>query len=630
MCVGGVMGRAPRRFSRSCRCVVGVWLAWWALAGPVVGQPAPVPLPSVGVQAMRVANEEPVGTFAMPVSALRFEPLVDVQSRNLAEGQADVAIRAGLFEQTGFRIGVLPLFDPQTGHYFAELPLPPEVLSGPQVLTGVAHALAGWNAGAGTIAYGWRPIRRARMVQAAAGEDRTRRASWYEGWTVATRGGATIGVDTSFAASRSDGSVPLGDHDFRRVHSRVQRRGDTAQTDLFAGYQAKFFGWPNLYTPFNSAESENLQTVLVALHHREDWGGDDGIELGAYYRRNKDDYAFNRFAPVGPVHPFQHTTWVRAAAAEVRHTWAGARWRARAVVLGDRLVSTSLTAGRYRDRIHRTVALAPEWRGVRAGGGSWEGRVGVTYDDTSRDDDAWSPVAEVVLDRGASARGPRRLHVGYGVATQTATYTALNAAAGAGLFRGNPNLDRQTARTLEAGFAGTGWGWTGQVAVFRRWDDALVDWTYRRGVTARTANPVDLATTGAEAVIRRSHERWDLVLGLTTYARRSDYRGAAVDASFYALNFPRVRATVAIVARLGRGWEVRLDNEVRRQEANLLRRSAGRDAFLSAGAVTFTPPAWRGISFALQGENLWNDAFEEVPAVPAARRQVVFSVTHRR
>jgi outer membrane cobalamin receptor len=300
------------------------------------------------------------------------------------------------------------------------------------------------------------------------------------------------------------------------------------------------------------------------------------------------------------------------------------------VVLADRLVSSSLTAGRYRDRLHRTLALAPEWRGVRPGGGSWEARLGATSDDTNRDGSAWSPLAEVVLDRGASVSGPQRLHLGYGVSTQTATYTALNAATGAGLFRGNPNLGRQTARTLEAGLAGVAGGWNGNLTVFQRWDDALVDWTYRRGVTARTANAVDLGTTGAEAVFRRSVDRWDFVLGLTAYVRRSDYRGAAVDASFYALNFPRLRATAAVVARVGRGWEVRLDNEARRQEANLLRRSARRDAFLSSGSVSFTPPAFRDLSFALQAENLWNDAFEEVPAVPAARRQVVFSVTYRR
>lgn len=602
----------------------------WAGVASLCGQSSFVPLPGVAVEAVRVANEQPVATFAMPVSALRFEPLVDVQARNLAEGQADVSIRAGLFEQTAFRVGVLPVFDPQTGHYFAELPVPPEVLTSPEVLTGVAHAMAGWNAGAGTVAYGWRPIRRAQVVQAAAGEDHTRRASWYEAWTVATDGGRTLGFDASVADSRSDGSIPLGDHDFRRVHGRLQVRGASAQTDLFAGYQAKFFGWPNLYTPFNSPESENLQTVLVALNHREEWGGGDGVEVGAYYRRNKDDYAFNRFAPLGAVHPFQHTTWVRAAAAEVRRTWGGARWHVRAVVMGDRLKSTSLKSGRFQDRMHRTFALAPEWRGSRSRGGNWEARAGVTYDDTNRDAAAWSPLAELALDWGAAASGVRRVHVGYATSTQTATYTALNAATGAGLFRGNPNLGRQTARTLEAGVSGALAGWTGQVAVFQRWDDALVDWTYRKGVTARTANPVDLSTAGAECVVRRSVERWDFVLGVTAYSRRSDYGSATVDASFYALNFPRFRATGAIVARVARGWEVRIDNEVRRQSDSLLRGATNRDAFLTSASVAFTPRAWKAVTFSLQAENLWNDDFQEVPAVPAARRQMVFGVTYRR
>jgi hypothetical protein len=103
-----------------------------------------------------------------------------------------------------------------------------------------------------------------------------------------------------------------------------------------------------------------------------------------------------------------------------------------------------------------------------------------------------------------------------------------------------------------------------------------------------------------------------------------------VDASFYALNFPRFRATGAVVVRLGRGWEVRIDNEVRRQSDSLLRRASNRDAFLTAAVVAFSPSGWKGVTLSLQAENLWNDDFEEVPAVPAGRRQVVFGVTYRR
>ena len=88
-------------------------------------QTEPVTLPAVTVYSSQVANQEPAGSFAMPVSALSYEPLVDVQARNMAEGQADVSIRGGTFENTGFSIGAVPIYDPQTGHYFAELPIAP-------------------------------------------------------------------------------------------------------------------------------------------------------------------------------------------------------------------------------------------------------------------------------------------------------------------------------------------------------------------------------------------------------------------------------------------------------------------------------------------------------------------------
>ena len=132
-------------------------------------------LPQVTVYSPRVANQDPVGTYAMPVSALRFEPLVDVQARNLAEGQADIAIRGGIFENTGFRIGAVPLFDPQTGHYFAEIPVAPAMLGAPAILTGTDNATAGFNASVGTISYDWRPVRQTGALTLAAGEYDTNR-----------------------------------------------------------------------------------------------------------------------------------------------------------------------------------------------------------------------------------------------------------------------------------------------------------------------------------------------------------------------------------------------------------------------------------------------------------------------
>ena len=86
-------------------------------------------LPTLYVDAQQTANIRPVTTYESPVSNLEFEPRVDLQSRNMAEAQGDVTIRGGIFENTGFRVGSATLIDPQTGHYFAELPIAPETVS---------------------------------------------------------------------------------------------------------------------------------------------------------------------------------------------------------------------------------------------------------------------------------------------------------------------------------------------------------------------------------------------------------------------------------------------------------------------------------------------------------------------
>ena len=95
---------------------------------------------------------------------------LDVQARNLAEGQADIAIRGGIFENTGFRIGGAALYDPQTGHYSAEIPVAPAMISAPRILTGVDNALGGFNADVGTIAYDWQRIRARGEMTVAAGQ----------------------------------------------------------------------------------------------------------------------------------------------------------------------------------------------------------------------------------------------------------------------------------------------------------------------------------------------------------------------------------------------------------------------------------------------------------------------------
>ncbi len=542
----------------------------------------------------------------------------------ITEGQADVAIRGGIFENTGFKIGAISLYDPQTGHYLAEIPIASAMLLSPQVLTGADNALAGFNAGVGTVAFGWRPIEQRGEASVAVGDYATNRQSLYQGVVLPAAGGLTIAADADLSRSESDGSVPFGDHNFRRASGRLQLRGAQSQTDFFAGYQAKFFGWPNLYTPFKSDETENLKTLLVALNHRADFGGGDYLQAGAYYRRNVDDYRFNRFAAVGPVLPFFHTTWTRGAALDGHQTLGDYAVAFSVQAMRDSLKSTSLTFGRFHTRDYLKVAVVPEHE-IDTTDGKLKLRAGATYDETNHDGSAFSPIVVAELTRP----GGGRLYAQYTESTQVPTYTALNSNAAAGLFRGNPNLGRETSRNLEAGAAFKNAGWTVETALFYRWDNKLADWTFRQGVTARTANAVDIGTFGLEVVASHKSPRCDLVFGYTFLDKNADYGAAVVDASFYALNFAKHRLTAAVVLRLGAGFEVRLDNEFRVQEKNLLRVIGGNDAVLSAAGLYYLPPRLRGLEFSLLVDNLWDSDFQDVPAVPAARRQFSAGAAYR-
>ena len=93
-----------RALQLSILCAFGVLSLVLGLA-----QDGPAVLSEVRVFSDRIANQASAGAFAMPVSALRFEPQVDVQTRNLGEEQADLTIRGGTFESVGVKLGGISL-----------------------------------------------------------------------------------------------------------------------------------------------------------------------------------------------------------------------------------------------------------------------------------------------------------------------------------------------------------------------------------------------------------------------------------------------------------------------------------------------------------------------------------------
>lgn len=596
-------------------------------------------LPTLVVSGQETANLQPVTTYQSPVSNLEFNPRIDFQSRNMAEAQGDVTIRGGIFENTGFRVGSATLIDPQTGHYFAELPIAPEMLTTPDVLVAGDNALYGFNSTIGTISYGWSQIQNGGSATLGGGDNDLNFQRIHHAVTgdFTNSEDWSWGVEAEVSRSESDGTIEHGDHDFDRTTGRVQLVGPNSQTDFFAGYQSKFFGWPKMYTARDGElETENLKTRLFMINHKHHYGNDSDIELTAYHRRHTDHYVLRSDDP--SYYEAFHETEVSSLALAGGHTLNEAlALNYSAQFTSDEIESADffkgsplggLERGKFQSRDYIKVALLPEYSIQIDEGETLSLSAGASFDDTNRNDSEISAIAKAnwkhIHDNGNS----ENLYISYAESSQVAGYTAIGGGT-TGLFASNPNLNRETSQNLELGSRIKRGDWSFEGAIFYRWDNDLVDWTYSDGDEfARSANPVDIETFGVELI---ASKRWDTIKTIASYTfldKDEDYGDDTIAGSFYALNYANHRITLGAIWTPCDIIQLRIDNEWRSQEDNALRNSDDEALFTHIGVSVF-PPKVDGLELFVAVDNAWDDDFEDVPGTPGRSDQVSAGATFR-
>jgi hypothetical protein len=583
----------------------------------------------ITVNSSTTANTKPVGTFGSPVSNLEYDPRVDLQSRNMAEAQADVTIRGGIFENTGFRIGSATLVDPQTGHYFAEIPIAQEMLSNASVLTGADNALLGVNSSVGTVSREWKPIKTSGSASIGAGNNSFNLQRIHSAVSVPLSNTAdwTLGFEGEFSRSESDGTIENGDHDFQRVSGRIQLVGQSSQTDLFFGTQDKFFGWPNMYTPFNVNETEDLKTDLMILNHKQVYAQDSTFEVSAYYRNNKDHYVFSRENP--QAFEAFHETDVKSIALSGRHAQTTSfAWNYSAQFIEDRIESTTLE-NNFTSREYYKVSVLPEYQINLEDDQQLTFRLGAAFDDTSRDDSQVSLIGDITWNTVNADDTSQTFYLSYAEASQVAGYTAIGGSNTGGLFRSNYNLEREITKNIELGLALDRDTWRLDSAIFYRQDNDLTDWTYSLNSTsARSANSVDIDTLGLEFLFVKRFENAEIITSYTFLDKSEDYGTEDIDASFYALNFPDHRVTLGLIWRPTDIVEIRIDNEWRKQEENILR-NGDDDALFTHFTLKVSPSQFKGVEITFAADNPWDESFEEVPGTPGRGEQYTVSATYR-
>ncbi|EDY84018.1 TonB-dependent receptor domain protein [Verrucomicrobiia bacterium DG1235] len=579
-----------------------------------------IELPELYVTSSHTATVEPASTFGAPVSRLELNPQFDLQVRNIAEAQGDVSIRGGIFENTGFRVGAATLIDPQTGHYFAEIPIAPEMLRGPGLLVAGDNAFGGFNSTVGTVDYSWMEIAEGGSVAVGFGDNSLNFQRFHQAKVLSESADASWGVEIEISRSEGAGSIENGDHNFVRYSSRLQRLANDSQTDLFAGYQSKYLAWPELYAaPYGSNESDSVRTTLLMFNHAQSYGGDSKWEATAYHRRHHDHYLFNRASLDN--RSFVHQTEVSAAAVNGAHVLSDVvTLNYMAQLTADEIESTNLE-NNFTSRSYAKLSVLPEFLISENGERRVSLRAGASFDDSNRNASKLSPIADVTWTNGDDS-----YYFSLSQTSQVSGYTAVGGSTG-GLFASNPDLVREVTRNVEVGATLKRSDWSLSAAGFVREDADLVDWTYSFGSpNARSARNVDIDTYGVEIIASRRFGELELLGSATLLDKDEDYGDASVDASFYALNYAKVRLTAAAVWRATDLIQVRLDNEYRQQRESVLRE--GDDtAFFSHVGIYYTVPEVEGLELSASVENLWEDDFQEIPGTPGRGRQ--FSVGAR-
>jgi vitamin B12 transporter len=501
-------------------------------------------------------------------------------------------------------------------------------LSEASIMTGADNALYGVNSSVGSVSFGWKPIKTAGSVSIGAGNNNFNLHRIHSGVSMAVDDANDwiIGFEGEYSFSESDGTIDNGDHDFKRTSGRVQLVGPSSQTDLFFGSQDKFFGWPNMYTPFNVNETEDLRTRLLMLNHKQNYAADSTFEISAYSRRHNDHYVFSRENP--EIFQAFHKTDVKSLAFSGRHGQIESfALNYSAQFIEDSIVSTTLENS-FTSRRYFKASVLPEYQMSLKDEQQLTFRLGAAFDDTNRDDSDVSLIGDITWNSFNSDDSSQTVYLSYAEASQVAGYTAIGGSNTSGLFRSNAGLEREMTKNIELGLALDGLTWSFNSAIFYRKDNDLVDWTYSfNSTSARSANPVDIETLGLELLATKRLANAEIITSYNFLDKSDDYDAVDIDASFYALNYPGHRLTLGAIWYLTDTVEMRVDNEWRKQEKNILRNSDDNALFTHL-TLKVSPSYFQGLDITFAADNLWDESFEEIPGTPGRGEQYTVTVTY--
>ena len=254
----------------------------------VTGVYEPAPLQ----EADRDLTVIPVDTFEKLLSntvfdLLRLDTALNVQSRGVDGIQTDISIHGGNFGQTLVLVDGIRMDDAQTGHFDAEIPLPPDAVGRVEILAGAGSAIYGSDAVGGAVnVISAAPETNELHLRAALGSFGTNQESGSLSfvWPAASQ-------QLFFSRDFSTGFMDGRDYRNLSLASLTHARTSIGDSDVTLAYNDRPYGANGFYGPYDSWE--RTRTWFAAL--RQTLGRN--TEASFAFRRHTDLYVLLRDDP---------------------------------------------------------------------------------------------------------------------------------------------------------------------------------------------------------------------------------------------------------------------------------------------------------------------------------------------
>lgn len=566
---------------------------------------------------VRVVTREEIvalpGAHTVP-DVLRAVLGVDVRRRGSGGAQADVGIRGADFNGTLVLVDGQPVNDPQSNHHSFDLDVPVAAIERIEVLAGPGSAV--W--GAGAIGGAVNVVTRAANLGRATLQLESRYA---HGTQSLDQGGVRVAMRVAEPVTlavdwwRSETSGFRDDTESAADVVRLSGRWDTGRgpVTLALGYADRAFGAYGFYgTAFpNQRESTRTRTATLA----------GALSVGAFtlapsllLRAHHDDFLLERANPASDenVHDDGSAT-ARLAASRpafggtVAFGAEGGRDTIRSTNLGDHERS-------------RGAVFAEFARSWDAGGPGGLGlRAGLRADAIEDSGSRLSPYL------GATWRAAKglTLRASYGTSFRAPTFTELYTRDPQAA--GDPGLAPETAWTVDAGARLEAGPLDLEAGWYHREASNLIDFVRTASDPVfRATNLREAVTDGIEASVSWARRRPTFLSALSVQAAWTFADLAALSAAAggategrYVLDPVHVKAD----AILGLAFPARLGLVSRL--SYLSRPTFADGLWLLSARVSWQAYQGRILELFVEGANLGNKTYEDVPGAPQPGRSVL-------